>query len=159
MRRNDLKNPKRSSNTGHVVTKERSGETNYRKRRGKRLGYCWFRACSLEETRHRAFNGVSRTISYLRKQRCKWGVARFSFRFVSFRGWKKHGSPFPPRMVKRRERVAGTRAPSLLLLPLFRESKNRVTIAQLLRPPLFSFFSFLLTTLTIFLSSRIVRSN
>lgn len=96
MRRNDLKNPKRSSNTGHVVTKERSGETNYRKRRGKRLGYCWFRACSLEETRHRAFNGVSRTISYLRKQRCKWGVARFSFRFVSFRGWKKHGSPFPP---------------------------------------------------------------
>lgn len=88
--------------------------------------------------------------------------ALHDFPFVSFRFVDERSMALlsPPRMVKRRERVAGTRAPSLLLLPLFRESKNRVTIAQLLRPPLFfSFFSFLLTTLTIFLSSRIVRSN
>lgn len=91
-----------SSNAGVTSLQKKGGgwseERQIIGKEGRGLGYCcWFRA---EETRHRAFNRVSRTISYLRKQRCKWGVARFSFRFLSFRfvSWMKEAwlsSPFP----------------------------------------------------------------
>lgn len=99
-----------SSNAGVTSLQKKGGgwseERQIIGKEGRGLGYCcWFRA---EETRHRAFNRVSRTISYLRKQRCKWGVARFSFPFVSFRFVDERSMALLSlslSLKKRRERV------------------------------------------------------